>query len=361
MSNKPLYKKIIDDLVKDIKNGVYKENDQLPTELELSEKYQVSRITSKRALTELEALGMISRTRGKGSFVKKQELSKPVKQYPKNILLIYPFLSGENTGLGEYTQGILEEIQTKDFQLLVQTEQFLNDTPIEELIANYAGVIYYPQLHLVNLDVLYQLHLNDIPIVILDKFFHGLPFSTVSADNLAGGELATAHLIEEGHEKIAFGSLFGEIDISSVRDRYLGYLNALHSGELTNSYHFMQKEHQTKEAYLEETIQKISDEGISAIILENDVLAIQLINHLNQNKIEIPQKIAVVGFDNIQASTLIQPSLTTIEQDFVEIGRKACQLVLQQLENGETLSEHQTSAVKLIIRNSSCTHSKERK
>ncbi|MBP2966931.1 hypothetical protein J8385_20385, partial [Acinetobacter baumannii] len=137
---------------------------------------------------------------------------------PKNILLIYPFLSGENTGLGGYTQGILEELQGKDFQLLIQTENFLTDTPIDDLVAKYAGVIYYPQKSLESLDVLYQLHLNDIPIVILDKFFHGLPFNTVSADNLAGGQLAATHLIEQGHERIAFGSLTGEIDLSSVRE-----------------------------------------------------------------------------------------------------------------------------------------------
>ncbi len=105
MVSKPLYKQILDDLVEDIINGTYKENDQLPTELELSEKYNVSRITSKRALTELETIGLISRTRGKGSFVKKREADKVAKEPSKNILLIFPFLSEENTGLGEYTQG----------------------------------------------------------------------------------------------------------------------------------------------------------------------------------------------------------------------------------------------------------------
>lgn len=79
MVSKPLYKQILDDLVEDIINGTYKENDQLPTELELSEKYNVSRITSKRALTELETIGLISRTRGKGSFVKKEKQIKLLK------------------------------------------------------------------------------------------------------------------------------------------------------------------------------------------------------------------------------------------------------------------------------------------
>ena len=359
MSAKPLYQKILDDLVKDIRTGVYQENDQLPTELELSEKYEVSRITSKRALMELENIGLISRTRGKGSFVKKQDVVKEIVEQPKNLLLIYPFLSGENTGLGEYTQGILEVLQGKEFQLLVQSENFLVETPIEEIVSKYAGVIYYPQKTLESLEVLYQLHLNDIPIVILDKFFHGLPFNTVSADNLSGGELAANHLIEQGHEKIAFGSLSGEIELSSVRDRYLGYLNALHDGELKENYHLIQQIGQSKEDYLDEVVNRIIEEKITGIVLENDVLAIQLINHLNQVKLDIPEKVAIVGFDNIQASSLIQPSLTTIEQNFVEIGKVACGIVLEQIETGNQPAKHEKTDVKLIIRNSSCL--KERK
>ncbi|MDR2276719.1 MAG: substrate-binding domain-containing protein [Vagococcus sp.] len=359
MVSKPLYKQILDDLVEDIINGTYKENDQLPTELELSEKYNVSRITSKRALTELEAIGLISRTRGKGSFVKKREVDKVVKEPSKNILLIFPFLSEENTGLGEYTQGILEELQSKDYQLLVQTENFLIDTPINEIVSNYVGVIYYPQKNLVNLEVLYQLYLNDIPIVLLDKFFHGVPFSSVTANNLIGGKLATNHLIEEGHEKIAFASLTGEIDISSVRDRYLGYLNALHEADILDSFHLTQQLDQTKEAYLDYIVTQINEHQITAIVLENDVLAVQLINHLHQVEIDIPEKVAIVGFDNIQASSLIQPGLTTIEQNFVEIGRVACQMVLDQLETGSKTEIHQKTEVKLIIRDSSSL--KERK
>ena len=116
---------------------------------------------------------------------------------------------------------------------------------------------------------------------------------------------------------------------------------------------------QTKEAYLDYIVAQINEHQITAIVLENDVLAVQLINHLHQVKIDIPEKVAIVGFDNIQASSLIQPGLTTIEQNFVEIGRVACQMVLDQLETGSKTEIHQKTEVKLIIRDSSSL--KERK
>ena len=67
--NQPLYQQIFHDLQQAIADGSLPVDSQVPTEKELSTKYQVSRITSKRALTELEQLGLIYRVRGKGSFV----------------------------------------------------------------------------------------------------------------------------------------------------------------------------------------------------------------------------------------------------------------------------------------------------
>jgi DNA-binding LacI/PurR family transcriptional regulator len=87
--------------------------------------------------------------------------------------------------------------------------------------------------------------------------------------------------------------------------------------------------------------------------MENDVLAIQLINRLNQKLISIPQNIAVVGFDNIQAAALIQPSLTTIEQNFYEIGKVACRLILEDTKLAEQEETLVTTDVKLIVRESS--------
>ena len=69
---------------------------------ELSETYSVSRITAKRALTELEQLGLVSRTRGKGTFV--QELNKNHTKLLKRVLFIIPF---EGMSFGDFTQGLV--------------------------------------------------------------------------------------------------------------------------------------------------------------------------------------------------------------------------------------------------------------
>lgn len=74
---KPLYKQIIDDLVAAIESGQLPVGAKLPTEKELSLTYGVSRITSKRALTELETSGLITRTQGKEAMFRHKKSIAP--------------------------------------------------------------------------------------------------------------------------------------------------------------------------------------------------------------------------------------------------------------------------------------------
>ena len=74
------YNKIYIDLLNEIKTGVYKPGDQLPTELEISERYNVSRITSKKAIELLSQDGLVTRIPGKGTFV--SSVSSPILKEP---------------------------------------------------------------------------------------------------------------------------------------------------------------------------------------------------------------------------------------------------------------------------------------
>ena len=69
-NNRPLYIQIMDCLKEKIKNGEFQPNKRLPTEKELAEEFNVSRITSKRALEELEREGIIYRKKGSGSYLR---------------------------------------------------------------------------------------------------------------------------------------------------------------------------------------------------------------------------------------------------------------------------------------------------
>ncbi|WP_227001857.1 GntR family transcriptional regulator [Virgibacillus necropolis] len=83
-SKVPLYLQLMEDLIKKIKNQAYRENDKLPSERELCEIYDMSRITVRQALQELEREGFIYKLHGKGTFV-------APKSYNQNLVKLYSF------------------------------------------------------------------------------------------------------------------------------------------------------------------------------------------------------------------------------------------------------------------------------
>ncbi|MEY8445613.1 substrate-binding domain-containing protein [Enterococcus ratti] len=313
--NQPLYQQIFNDLQKEIVDGALPVDSQVPTEKELSQKYQVSRITSKRALTELERLGLIYRVRGKGSFVTSFKSKKAAISKTSRILFLLPFLS--DLSVGDFTKGLNPLMQENQLEVMMTTLDFLTNKSAKEIMQEFDGLIYYAFTVDPHLDLLFELSLKQFPVVILDKKIYELPFPTVLSDNFQGGALAASHLIAKGHKRIAY--LFGEQSHpQSVRQRYLGYLEALDKANLT--FHTTLD---TKHTTLDTLLTYINEKRVTAFICENDLVAIQTMNELKQQGYRIPDDFSIVGFDDIQAAALVDPPLTTIAQDFHKLGEIA--------------------------------------
>lgn len=335
----PLYLKILNDLEKKILDGELLPGDQLPTEKELSEKYQVSRITSKRALGELEKNGMIERTRGKGSFVKKQE----TKIEHKKILLLLPFT--DDFAFGNLSGSILSITQKANYELSIVTLDYLDNLTVRELQNNFDGIIYYANNENQHLDLLFTLNQINYPTILLDKEISDLTLPTFLSDNFSGGNKATNFLIEQGHKKIAY--LFGNHEHpQSARQRYLGYVQSIINNNL--SFHTSYNDDIFD---VDKLINYIRKNDITALVCENDVIAIQTMRHLKNNNISIPDDLSIVGFDNIQATQLIDPQLSTISQDFHTIGKLAGKALLHWIETKQKPCG-QKVPISLIIRES---------
>lgn len=333
--NQPLYQKIYDDLLKKILSRSLLPNAQLPTEKELSAKYSVSRITSKRALTELEQQGYIYRVQGKGSFVKE---NLP-KHKHKRILLSTPF-----TGkfIGSYIEGLEPVITASGYDLLVVSNDALKHRSCEGILQEFSGLIYYAENVEDNLDLLFELESENFPFAVLDKRFYELKAPAILSDNFSGGKAATAHLALKGHEKIAF--IFGEPNHpQSVRQRYLGYLSALKEANL--GFHSSLDDF----AIGDGLIKLLTAEHITGLVCENDLTAIEMMRLIRRQGLSIPEDFSVVGFDDIQAAALVDPPLTTISQDFNSLGRLAGETLLDCIAGAETADES-TLPVKLMER-----------
>ncbi|KAF1296662.1 GntR family transcriptional regulator [Enterococcus sp. JM4C] len=339
--SQPLYKKIMSDLQQAIQTGELAIDSQLPTEKELSETYGVSRITSKRALTELEQAGLIYRIQGRGSFVK-EPVHTP-KTTASRILFLLPFVN--DLSVGNFTEGLNPVMSEKNIEVMMASLFFLSGKTAKEIAAEFDGMIYYAHSTEQYLDILFELSLLQFPVIILDKKIYDLPFPTVLSDNFEGGSLATTRLIDDGHKRIAY--LFGgEIHPQSARQRYLGYIDSLSKANL--DFHTQLDELLLIDSNL--SIYLETNE-ITGLVCENDLVAIQAMRVLRQAGKEVPASFSVIGFDDIQAAALVDPPLTTIAQDFKKLGEIAGTLLLEWIESGTRPSD-QKVPVRYIKRQS---------
>ncbi|MGX7417913.1 GntR family transcriptional regulator [Carnobacterium gallinarum] len=356
MKKEPLYQIIYDHLKNDIINQRYPYGAQVPTEKELTASYQVSRITAKRALTELENDGLIERTPGKGSFVTYQNHS--TKQ-TYEIAFMLPF--SQAAGLEYYVQGASDYLETTPYQLTIHSTEG-NRQRQRELLTNltkdkWDGLIIYPESPGNSIDLLYHLHLDGFPLVMLDKKLEGTKIPSVTSDNFTGGVLGTNYVMEMGHKKIAYLSTVDLLENSSVRDRYLGYLKALHDHQVQDYSSSLNKNqflHSHNSEDIQEYLLEVKRAGITCIIAENDVIALSLLAEAKKIKLAIPEELSLIGFDNIQMTDLVSPQLTTIEQNFYQIGYLAAESLVtqinQQTNTGKNFSK--TVPVSLIKRES---------
>jgi DNA-binding LacI/PurR family transcriptional regulator len=91
------------------------------------------------------------------------------------------------------------------------------------------------------------------------------------------------------------------------------------------------------------------DSGVTAIFVANDQMALGVLRALNEHGRHIPREVSVVGFDDIPEAAYFTPPLTTVKQDFDDMGRRSLQLLLQMLD-GELVETGTSVAPKLQVR-----------
>ncbi|QNF30906.1 MULTISPECIES: LacI family DNA-binding transcriptional regulator [Metabacillus] len=189
------------------------------------------------------------------------------------------------------------------------------------------------------------------PMVLACEYMDGLNVPTVSIDNISSARKATEHLIKLGHTKIAH--ITGPINVILSRDRMRGYQQAMMSHELDIDSAYIQEGDFSFESGYNQTLKLLALENPpTAVFAFNDEMAMGAIKAAKDSGLKAPEDLAVVGFDNVKMSSVIEPNLTTINQPKYEIGKKAMELLLK-LINGESINKKKfVMKDELIIRES---------
>jgi DNA-binding LacI/PurR family transcriptional regulator len=208
---------------------------------------------------------------------------------------------------------------------------------------------------------LYLEHLERIgvPIVLINNHSeHGGRYTySVSVDNQHGGHLATTHLIQLGHRRIAYVSR--PSDYRSNQERMAGYRQALAEAGIPFEPALVVPG--TGRAGGGERALPVLmglDEPPTAVFCYNDMTAIGLLRAAREAGLSVPQDLAVVGFDDILLASYVCPPLTTIAQPKAKMGQQAMQMALALMATKDPTAEKFSNIVlkgKLIVRESSKT------
>jgi LacI family transcriptional regulator len=192
----------------------------------------------------------------------------------------------------------------------------------------------------------------EIPLIGVDLDVTGAAATYVASDNVGGARLAVRHLHGLGHRRIA--TIAGPQDSKPGIDRLLGFHAELQSLGIESHPDYEQIGDWYSESG-EEAVQALLalPEPPTAVFAAADLMAVGAMKAAREAGLSVPDDLAVVGFDDIQLASLIDPALTTIRQDKVGLGRAAAWALLKQIENPELTSAALTLPVELVVRASS--------
>jgi len=251
--------------------------------------------------------------------------------------------------------GITEALYEQELRLVLcptRYEHIRERTLVEALVhdASDGGVLITPTE---SPDELRALLNQGYPFVVVDpreELPEGIP--TVSAANVSGAKDAVDHLIALGHRHI--GAITGPRELASMEDRFAGYCAALAAAGVLPDPALVHRGNLDVPSGLAAARALLDlPERPTAIFAFNDNMAIGALQAAREIGLEVPRDLSVVGFDALDASRIVTPTLTTIRQPLEEMGRLAVRLLLSVMEGQRSEAMRVELATALVLGESS--------
>jgi LacI family transcriptional regulator len=171
-----------------------------------------------------------------------------------------------------------------------------------------------------------------VPTVVMDCSETNFPCDKIQNNSRHGGYLATQYLINKGHCKI--GCISGPNEKQTASERFSGYIQAMQEAdlEINEKWHaFGDFDCEGGKLAFESIL--ATGEMPTALFICNDMMAMGVINAAHKHGISVPENLLIIGYDDINLAKFITPSLTTIHQPKFNLGRKAVDTLLDQIQS----------------------------
>ena len=376
-----LYARIVASMLDDLKAGRLRPGDRVPSEHALAQSFEVSRITSRKALEVLAQASVVERSQGRGTFVvhdlpdlERVGAGLGINPAPAGVIQPAPGVQSALIGLvlpdfnDSYGLQLVYSIEQSCTQagldlILKRTygQRDNEERAIAGLVARGVDGLIVLSVHGEHYNpVLLKTVLNDFPLVLIDRYLKGIPAQAVVTDNHAAAAALTEHLIQLGHREIAFVSPPVE-NTSTLEERYAGWSSALSKHGLlprpeqilSNLISTLPTQFQPDNIAADQTLLEafVRSMDATAFVCVEYNLALELMATLQGLGRRIPIDVSVACFDVPHAPLTAPhevPELTHIHQNEREMGRTAVERILARLR-GETAPTRTHVAFELVL------------
>lgn len=200
-------------------------------------------------------------------------------------------------------------------------------------------------------DSLELLDRRKVTTVVVDRQLGETKHDSVMVENDLGGQIATKHLIDLGHERI--GCITGPSSLTPSAKRIRGYHQALEDANISiDESLIVQGDFRPQSGYLvmKELLRLPSPP--TAIFACNDMMAVGAMRATNEQNSSVPGDLSVIGFDDILLASYTIPSLTTVAQPSYEMGLIAAEILIKRLQDTDSPPRHEILLPTLVERES---------
>ncbi len=340
--------------------------DRIPTEHEIAQTYDVSRVTARKALEAFRKEGVVKSYQGRGSFLAKKP-DRPLAAGVKTRLIGIVVPDAQDQ-LSQIIGGVEAKASALNYHIILshdQSDPKLQAEQIRNLAAKVEGLLIYPNREATErpdfLKALKQINEHGMPIVLLDRYIPGINLPCVMTDNIRGMYEATEHMICCGRRRPA---LIGFWETNTVhKDRRKGFIDAIRAAGIMEPV--LEANTGTRESF-GEAAYDIAKEWIAgksaqqlpfdSVACMNDEIAHGAFLALNEAGIKVPEHVSLVGYDN-EDSPLFRMhglQLTSVEQPLAQMGAIAAEMLIERIERkpAAQMGSHRLLPPKLVLRTS---------
>ncbi|OFI06161.1 catabolite control protein A [Clostridium acetireducens DSM 10703] len=192
----------------------------------------------------------------------------------------------------------------------------------------------------------------EMPLVLVETTDKEKMFPSVTIDNKKAAYDAVEYLIKKGNRKIAYIGT-PEIAVNASALRYMGYKEALQKNNIEINEDIIYFSGMKARHGYEGVNTILNKTCIDAVFCTSDEIAMGAINALRDRNMDVPSEVEVIGFDNIYASSIFYPKLTTVSQPMYDMGSVGMRMLIKIINKERIEKQHYVLSHEIIVRNSS--------